>query len=149
MFLVQTGSPERKNRKAWVVLACLCGAFGIILMMHWNVRPRPPVPPGFRIFGFPRPKRISKEAAPNIATPLAVTSTLKQARGIARRLVETEYTADAKSLIEALGWNVAWSEVDHNTLVVSTKDQTFAFTSEYQMTQWVVGSVVPILLSHK
>jgi len=64
-------------------------------------------------------------------------------------LVETEYTADAKSLIEALGWNVAWSEVDHNTLVVSTKDQTFAFTSEYQMTQWVVGSVVPILLSHK
>ena len=146
MFLVQTGSPERKNHKGWVVLACLSGAFGAILMMHWYVRPGPAEPPGFRIFGFPRPIRILKDAALKMNTPVAATSTLEETRQIARRLVETEYTADAKSLIEILGWNIAWSEADGDTLVVSTKDQAFAFTSEYKMTQWLLRSVVPILL---
>ncbi|MCX7310200.1 MAG: hypothetical protein NTV56_00365 [Alphaproteobacteria bacterium] len=147
MFLVQTGSPEPKNHKGWVVLACLSGAFGAILMMHWNVRPRPPEPPGFRIFGFPRPSRVFKEAALQTNTPLAPTSTLKETKQIAHRLVETEYTADAKSLIEALGWNVAWSECVGDTLVVYTKDQTFSFASEYHMSQWVLGSVVPFYFS--
>jgi hypothetical protein len=27
---------------------------GLLLTMHFRVRPSPPAPPGFRIFGFPR-----------------------------------------------------------------------------------------------
>ncbi len=40
-----------------IVLYALCGAFVAIMMMHFHVRPSAPEPPGFRLFGFPRPRK--------------------------------------------------------------------------------------------
>jgi hypothetical protein len=38
-----------------MVALALIGAWGPALTLHIYVRPSPPQPPGFRIFGFPRP----------------------------------------------------------------------------------------------
>ena len=59
MLLIQSGA-VKAARKWSVVMAvtyALATAFGALMTMHFYVRPRPPVPPGFRLFGFPRPRR--------------------------------------------------------------------------------------------
>ncbi len=59
VLLVQTGAQtaERKVGVMTIVLYILSGAFVAIMMMHFHVRPSPPDPPGFRLFGFPRPRK--------------------------------------------------------------------------------------------
>lgn len=59
VLLVQTGAPTavRKVGVMTIVLYALCGAFVAIMMMHFHVRPSAPEPPGFRLFGFPRPRK--------------------------------------------------------------------------------------------
>lgn len=53
MFIVETSRPSKKH---WLWLAAFILVGGVGLTMHWTVKPSPKVPPGLRIFGFPRPK---------------------------------------------------------------------------------------------
>ena len=58
MLLIQS-SDERTVRN-WsarlAILFAVTGALALFMTMHLYVRPRPPAPPGFRLFGFPRPR---------------------------------------------------------------------------------------------
>ena len=57
MFIVESGS-ARAARKAsrWMLFAFLLTGAGALLTMHFYIKPRKPIPLGFRILGFPRPK---------------------------------------------------------------------------------------------
>jgi hypothetical protein len=59
MFVHETES--KAARKAdWlmaVIIAILCGPY-VLLTMHWHRKPSRRMPPGFRLFGFPRPTKV-------------------------------------------------------------------------------------------
>jgi hypothetical protein len=59
VFIVE--SKSRAARKTsflmFAALLLVLKSFGGILTMHFYVNPKSPAPPGFRFFGFPRPKR--------------------------------------------------------------------------------------------
>jgi len=59
MFLIESGTSHaaRKTSILMMVVFVLSVFPGTIMTMHFSVRPKPPPPPGFRIFGFPRPRR--------------------------------------------------------------------------------------------
>jgi hypothetical protein len=59
MFIVESSS-AKAARKMGILMAvafALTASFGVLLTMHFYVRPSAPQPPGWRFFGFPRPRR--------------------------------------------------------------------------------------------
>jgi hypothetical protein len=59
MFVVESSSAKaaRKMSVLMAVVLLATTSLGVLLTMHFYVKPRAPVPPGFRFFGFPRPKK--------------------------------------------------------------------------------------------
>jgi len=58
MFVVESTSAKaaRKASRLMFFVFLFTGA-GALFTMHFYVKPRKAIPPGFRIFGFPRPKQ--------------------------------------------------------------------------------------------
>jgi hypothetical protein len=60
MFVVESDSARAAGKASrlmfFVLLFLIGGPFGA-LSIHFYVKPRKPIPPGFRILGFPRPKQ--------------------------------------------------------------------------------------------
>ena len=56
MFIVESKSSRAARKMSFVIAVALLlvGSFGGVLTMHFYVRPKPPEPPGWRFFGFPR-----------------------------------------------------------------------------------------------
>lgn len=59
LMFVHVSDKARAAKKTGIlmgILFLLSGSFGPLLTLHVYVKPSPPVPRGFRIFGFPRPR---------------------------------------------------------------------------------------------
>jgi hypothetical protein len=54
MFIVESHHSRAARKMSYLMAIVLLLAPGVLLSMHFYVRPRPPVPSGWRIFGFPR-----------------------------------------------------------------------------------------------
>ena len=54
MFIVESQSSRAARKMSYLMAIVLLLAPGALLTMHFYIRPRPPSPPGWRIFGFPR-----------------------------------------------------------------------------------------------
>jgi hypothetical protein len=59
VFVLETNGAgaARKFSILMMVVLALTGFWGVLLTLHFYVRPSPPPPPGLRIFGFPRSSR--------------------------------------------------------------------------------------------
>ncbi len=59
MFVLESRAAKGARRMSILVGIALAitGSFGLLLTLHVYVKPSPPAPPGFRIFGFPRRRR--------------------------------------------------------------------------------------------
>jgi hypothetical protein len=58
MFLIETSGSKAARRTAWlmaVLLLLLLGQPYLLFTLHFYRKPSPPIPRGFRIFGFPKP----------------------------------------------------------------------------------------------
>jgi hypothetical protein len=85
-------------------------SFGtLFLTLHTYVLPTPPPPPGFRIFGFPRPPRRAPEPE-SYAPPAKRHSEVSadEIAEVASRLADTRYTSDAFALLKAFGCKIDW-----------------------------------------
>jgi hypothetical protein len=54
MFIVESRSGRAARKMSYLMAFVLLLAPGALLTMHFYIRPRPPAPPGWRVFGFPR-----------------------------------------------------------------------------------------------
>jgi hypothetical protein len=54
MFIVESQSSRAARKMSYLMAIVLLLAPGALLTMHFYIRPRPPSPPGWRIFGFLR-----------------------------------------------------------------------------------------------
>jgi hypothetical protein len=63
MFIVETNTPRADKKMSILmgILFVLFGSFGALFTMHIYVKRAPAPPPGFRIFGFPRRRRLTSE----------------------------------------------------------------------------------------
>jgi hypothetical protein len=60
MFVVESDSARaarKASRLMFFALLVLIGGPYVVSSMHFYIKPRKPIPPGFRILGFPRPKQ--------------------------------------------------------------------------------------------
>jgi hypothetical protein len=58
MFVVESSSRASRKKSALMVTALLLlKSIGGIFTMHFYVQPKEPDPPGWRVLGFPRPKK--------------------------------------------------------------------------------------------
>jgi hypothetical protein len=60
MFVVEADSARaarKASRLMFFVLLLLIGGLYAPWTMHFYIKSRKPIPPGFRILGFPRPKQ--------------------------------------------------------------------------------------------
>ena len=61
-MFVHVSNNAKTQKKVSILMGflfVLTGSFGALFSMHVYVKRRAPVPPGFRVFGFPRPRRDS------------------------------------------------------------------------------------------
>jgi hypothetical protein len=58
LFVVETSQGKAARKWSWLmaVLLVLLSPY-VFFTMRFYIKPSPPIPPGFRIFGFPRPRR--------------------------------------------------------------------------------------------
>jgi hypothetical protein len=54
MFVVESQSSRAARKMSYLMAIVLLLAPGALLTMRFYIRPRPPSPPGWRIFGLPR-----------------------------------------------------------------------------------------------
>jgi hypothetical protein len=54
MFIVESQFSRAARKMSYLMAIVLLLAPGALLTMHFYIRPRPPSPRGWRIFGFPR-----------------------------------------------------------------------------------------------
>jgi hypothetical protein len=59
MFVLESKGSAAAHKYSTILMMvamAVTGSFGPLLTLHVYVRPSPPPPPGFRIFGFPQPR---------------------------------------------------------------------------------------------
>jgi hypothetical protein len=71
---------------------------------------------------------------------------------IAKRLLSTQYVSDAEALIEAMGGRISEAHIPegffgHDVLILQLGERGFQFKTHYEMTQWVIGQVVPAVIT--
>ena len=56
MFIVETSRSKTLANVAAILIGLLVGFPYLLFTVHLYGKPSPPIPPGLRIFGFPRPR---------------------------------------------------------------------------------------------
>jgi hypothetical protein len=56
MFIIESNTAKAAKKMSILmgIAFAVTASFGVLLTMHIYVKPSPPIPRGFRVFGFPR-----------------------------------------------------------------------------------------------